>query len=409
MIESARKNLLWLFVFLSFLGPTVFDVFRYAFIFLFLLLSVYNFYVKKVERLIFIGFGIVLLYNLVLFTVGFPKYYSVSFLEGKTILIYYLIYVMLLFIISKSDLIYIENALVVSQIFIGAYFLYIILGELYRLPLYKGDFLNQDYTLAFGSDKIKIYALHLNSLTYLIPFVAYRTFYNIGNRLINITSLFLGILACIISLRRGIIFSALFAVLFTYFLQIKHFKIPLFKLVLFSAVIIAILVSYINFTGSDITEYKSELTSSFDFQNNRSNNIRKEQGIFLIDKIIDKPLLGYGIGAHDNNYTRSETNPANFELQYLKLMFGTGIIGFIINALLTLIAFYYSVKLTRQNSDHYKIIIPVFAAWLSALIYNMSNPLLSQFSPLFMYFHLFYILNVILHEEKEKNLLPVSY
>ncbi|MBN2286924.1 MAG: O-antigen ligase family protein [Tissierellales bacterium] len=261
--------------------------------------------------------------------------------------------------------------------------------------------MRQDYFVAASYSNAKIYALHLNSLTYLIPYVFFKTLNKDGKQIINLIALIMGSLTALLSLRRGIILSAIIGTVLTIIITVKFRNIKITKVLAISFISIVAIFVLFHFSNVDIEKYFDAITSSFDFSNNRSNTIRTEQFSYLIDKIKDNPIFGHGIGAYDPNYYRSESNPANFELQYIKMIFASGFLGFFLNLAFVTSAFYSTLKLYRRSDFHRKMLLPALAAWIATLVYNASNPLITQLGPYFMFFHIFYIINSLKNDQSQ--------
>jgi len=82
---------------------------------------------------------------------------------------------------------------------------------------------------------------------------------------------------------------------------------------------------------------KDRIESIGDFENDLSNKVRAIQLRFLVDKIKEKPVLGWGFGSHIYEYPKymeenglQSVNSSSFELYYVELVFKTGIIGVLI-------------------------------------------------------------------------------
>ena len=82
---------------------------------------------------------------------------------------------------------------------------------------------------------------------------------------------------------------------------------------------------------------KDRIESIGDFENDESNKVRAIQLRFLVDKIKEKPVLGWGFGSHIYEYPQymeenglQSVNSSSFELYYVELVFKTGVIGILI-------------------------------------------------------------------------------
>lgn len=79
---------------------------------------------------------------------------------------------------------------------------------------------------------------------------------------------------------------------------------------------------------------KDRIESIGDFENDESNKVRAIQLRFLVDKIKEKPVLGWGFGGHIDEYPQymednnlQPVSSSSFELYYVELLFKTGVIG----------------------------------------------------------------------------------
>lgn len=82
---------------------------------------------------------------------------------------------------------------------------------------------------------------------------------------------------------------------------------------------------------------KDRVESITDFENDESNKVRAIQLRFLVDKIKEKPVLGWGFGSHIYEYPQymqdnglQPVSSSSFELYYVELLFKTGVIGVLI-------------------------------------------------------------------------------
>jgi len=267
-------------------------------------------------------------------------------------------------------------------------------GQIGFAPYY-GDFLKQNYVIAVGIGIIKVYSLQVISLTYTLPFtIVYLITTKNKRNLFDIAVMMVSSLAALFSLIRGIIGSTSIGMLLAFFL--RRNKTNYFKWIFISAIIVGIIIFslqiFFNSIGEKPLKYLGEIASSVNFSTNNSNLTRRDQANFLYNKIKDHPLFGYGIGANDKNYANEAHRTSNFELQYMKILYEVGIIGFLLNFQLVFWAYKKSFKLIKLN-EGLLYLLPTLSAFTAALIYNAFNPLLSQFSPMFMFFHLFYVLN----------------
>lgn len=181
-----------------------------------------------------------------------------------------------------------------------------------------------------------------------------------------------------------------------YKLTIKNVLIAIIPLVLVTVIIPKTIVAVSpeqnlpQSTGS----IKERFESIGDFENDESNKVRAIQLRFLVDKIKEKPVLGWGFGAHIYEYPQymeenglQSVNSSSFELYYVELIFKTGIIG-------TLIFFgyllYNFIKLLllifkkglKENDE--QILVGWTIGTMSILASSITNPYIAGLSVFFV-------------------------
>lgn len=122
-------------------------------------------------------------------------------------------------------------------------------------------------------------------------------------------------------------------------LTLRNIVIALIPLILVSVIIPKTIVAVSpeqnlpNSSGS----IKDRIESISDFENDESNKVRAIQLKFLVNRIKEKPILGWGFGAHIEEYPQymidnnlQTVSSTSFELYYIELLFKTGIIGILI-------------------------------------------------------------------------------
>ncbi|WP_133015281.1 O-antigen ligase family protein [Clostridium cuniculi] len=124
-----------------------------------------------------------------------------------------------------------------------------------------------------------------------------------------------------------------------YNLTIKNILIAIIPLILVAVIIpkTIVPVSPDQNLPESSGSIKDRIESIGDFENDESNKVRAIQLRFLVDKIKEKPVLGWGFGAHIYEYPQymeenglQSVNSSSFELYYVELVFKTGIIGVLI-------------------------------------------------------------------------------
>lgn len=124
-----------------------------------------------------------------------------------------------------------------------------------------------------------------------------------------------------------------------YRLTIKNVLISIIPLILVAVIIpkTIVAVSSEQNLPDSAGSIKDRIESIGDFENDESNKVRAIQLRFLVDKIKEKPVLGWGFGSHIYEYPQymkenglQGVNSSSFELYYVELVFKTGIIGVLI-------------------------------------------------------------------------------
>ena len=124
-----------------------------------------------------------------------------------------------------------------------------------------------------------------------------------------------------------------------YRLTIKNVLISIIPLILVAVIIpkTIVAVSPEQNLPDSAGSIKDRIESIGDFENDESNKVRAIQLRFLVDKIKEKPVLGWGFGSHIYEYPQymeenglQSVNSSSFELYYVELVFKTGVIGVLI-------------------------------------------------------------------------------
>ena len=124
-----------------------------------------------------------------------------------------------------------------------------------------------------------------------------------------------------------------------YRLTIKNVLIAIIPLILVAVIIpkTIVAVSPEQNLPDSAGSIKDRIESIGDFENDESNKVRAIQLRFLVDKIKEKPVLGWGFGGHIYEYPQymeenglQMVSSSSFELYYIELMFKTGIVGVLI-------------------------------------------------------------------------------
>lgn len=127
-----------------------------------------------------------------------------------------------------------------------------------------------------------------------------------------------------------------------------------------------------------------------------SQTERNEQADQLLMAWSQSPIWGHGLGAIIPGYSRSDTQPWQFELQYHVLLMQTGVIGVL---LALAIAIFVVVAIRRAASlrpDMLSTLTVTLCAGIAMLIANASNPYLQAPAHMWAIFLPLAVLNVML-------------
>lgn len=139
---------------------------------------------------------------------------------------------------------------------------------------------------------------------------------------------------------------------------------------------------------------KDRIESISDFENDESNKVRKIQLKFLVNRIKEKPILGWGFGAHIKEYPEymiknnlQPVSSTSFELYYIELLFKTGIIGiliffgYLIFNFIKLIIILFNKKLQVKDEQ---ILVGWTIGTMSILASSITNPYIAGLSVFFV-------------------------
>lgn len=153
---------------------------------------------------------------------------------------------------------------------------------------------------------------------------------------------------------------------------------------------------------------KDRIESIGDFENDESNKVRAIQLRFLVDKIKEKPVLGWGFGAHIYEYPQymdenglQKVSSSSFELYYVELLFKTGVVGIVIffgylvyNFVKLLLILF---KRGLKQSDE-QILVGWTIGTMSILASSITNPYIAGLSVFFVLVMEVYLIQV--YDEK---------
>lgn len=179
-------------------------------------------------------------------------------------------------------------------------------------------------------------------------------------------------------------------------LTLRNIVIALIPLILVSVIIPKTIVAVSpeqnlpNSSGS----IKDRIESISDFENDESNKVRAIQLKFLVNRIKEKPILGWGFGAHIEEYPQymidnnlQPVSSTSFELYYIELLFKTGIIGiliffgYLVFNLVKLIVLLFKKNLRMRDEQ---VLVGWTIGTMSILASSITNPYIAGLSVFFV-------------------------
>lgn len=191
-----------------------------------------------------------------------------------------------------------------------------------------------------------IYDFVVAVLLYLVPGVP-RAFVGVPKWL-RVVFVFVGLASLVFAFSR--LLFALVAVLWTYlFIYQLHFTKKL--IVVFAASLV------VASSGSWISGAYDQRFS--DIQSSRSDDIRTEQVVALLDEWAESPLIGGGFGSYAASYIRDPAAPFSYEVQWVGFMAKLGSLG--VSVLVgCVVLLFYSVLAGPRTRDHYVLAFSLF-------------------------------------------------
>ena len=195
-----------------------------------------------------------------------------------------------------------------------------------------------------------------------------------------------------------------------YKLTIKNILIAIIPLILVAVIIpkTIVPVSPDQNLPESSGSIKDRIESIGDFENDESNKIRAIQLRFLVDKIKEKPVLGWGFGSHIYEYPQymeenglQSVNSSSFELYYVELVFKTGIIGvliffgYLVYNFVKLLLILFKRGLKERDEQ---ILVGWTIGTMSILASSVTNPYIAGLSVFFVLVMEVYLIQ--LYEEK---------
>lgn len=139
---------------------------------------------------------------------------------------------------------------------------------------------------------------------------------------------------------------------------------------------------------------KDRIESIGDFENDESNKVRAIQLRFLVDRIKAKPVLGWGFGAHIDEYPQymednnlQPVSSSSFELYYVELLFKTGVVGieiffgYLIFNFIKLLNLLFRRTLEKKDEQ---VLVGWTIGTMSILASSITNPYIAGLSVFFV-------------------------
>lgn len=207
--------------------------------------------------------------------------------------------------------------------------------------------------------------------------------------------IFIFAFACmLLSGRRGFMLAIILAIPIAIFvLHISGIKRINFKNIIniftiFILFIIFAIMPLSYFSEFDISQMYTYFISGFEFDNlyNSTASRRSEQFLALINGWMINPIFGAGLGAFAIESPGPDIQPWAYELQYVSLLFQTGLFGFSIYFFSVVWLIYNAIKFSKIDKKYASVAIPSTVALIAFLIANATNPYLGKFDFLWTLF-----------------------
>lgn len=298
------------------------------------------------------------------FMVGFVNNSALALGESKILVFLYVYMLIMTYIWNQKkvfDLIFVTSILVNIAI-TGMAILFFMGFDLDRPFLPESNFVVRGESFGYS----------LTTLQSLSFFLAFNLIYFFNKRnLITLIPCVLGVINVFINDRRGLIlFPAMVFVLYVLFVYKGKWKkdfliyAPIVVLLLFG-----VLTYLTTLSGIDLGEQFSNAFGRIAYDSD-SDGVRTQQFKALMDKFMESPILGNGIGAYAERCIRNDEFLYAYELTYVAYLMKFGLLGF------TLIFGTYAVmilRLYRKNKDDRQF-HAVLGGTISLLLINITNP-----------------------------------
>ncbi len=159
------------------------------------------------------------------------------------------------------------------------------------------------------------------------------------------------------------------------------------RFVLAAAATLAGVAVYLPATGRfRWSSFAAMLGSGFDFERNAGAIERYRQTYELLAGWATHPILGWGWGHGTPGFYRSADRPWEYELQYLLLLFSTGIVGSVLYVAGVVWVYWAGTRVVRSGGAYALYMIPALTGLTGILLANASNPYLVSAGNMWMVF-----------------------
>jgi hypothetical protein len=368
-------------IFMMFFLPRNFQETKMFILFILLVLNI--FYVLKNKKIIINKKVIVFLflyltYSILSFSIGIFNNNPGAFGFGRVHILYYLLFGFLIITINNEESYKkIVKTMVVSTFCISLYSILFVLVEFNIWPEYL--FYEFDVTTNLGIHRGYMHLTNTNTsmLIFLFPFVSVLFIENYNNKYLSRKMILLVeiiTLATIFISGRRILWLTLLFVLIYYL--IKMLFITNFKNLIYILVFLLIFISFLYYLNVNNLISFEGVSDRFLDAFKIKDNVRVTQIIKLWEGFKRNPILGVGAGKSLPNYQRG-SNPGSYEASYNKILYHSGIIGFLIYFFsLGIIGYNLFINIFKMPND--KINKALALAYFSSIVANATNPYFSS-------------------------------
>jgi hypothetical protein len=377
--------------------------------------------VIAIDRQIFFYFLFYIIIGLFYAGYGLVRGNLGVFPTTKEIVIYPILYFIIIALISSyKKFLFLNYVIIFSSFFVCLYIIssiansFGILPDSFYISLETED-TNQDVNVGTIEAYGRLYA-SFSSLPMLMFLQPYLFNYLIVNKHSNFTKFFvfptfliMTLIMCLVGRRILLIISLIFPVIVFFFHKRKpilvNYNISLRKIILSIFLFFLFFVYIVNKLNLDFVSIYEHFLFSFQFEQLSSTgkyveNVRIETFRHLMAKWLYSPYFGYGSGAHDPDYYRSEETPWNYEIFYVYFLFSFGLVGFLIYGFGIYYIYKNCIKIFSANSKYACFGLSSLFGMIAFLIGSATNPYLFKLESLMVIFIPIMVINL---DRKLKN------